>query len=331
MQEELKKLVESSQYKLVSKLGEGGFGVVYAAIKNTTGEEVALKVMDLREERQYRTFKSEIAMTPNHPNILQVNTHYVVKANGCRLGVMEMEKMEYDLMDYLLEEKTIRETEAREIFKRVCEAVACCHAHQIYHLDIKADNVLIAKNSKGQYRNVKLCDFGHAKSANEFRPNGRYGTPQYLPLEVFSKKYPVIAEKVDVWSLGVLLFTLLTGMFPFVINPQNNTIHCMALDIVKQYCVDDRCFRLLTWIFSEDPADRPHLDNILSHPWFTTGKEYSYTYPFGGCADQLHYYYNNNNSHPYDQPLADEKSKDSKKRVPKILSQFWKLKNRLSN
>src|SRR5690606_27259116 len=108
------------------------------------------------------------------------------------------------------------------------------------------------------------------KYACDFRANGNYGTPQYLPLEIFSKQYPVVAEKVDVWSLGVLLFTLLTGMFPFVINPNQNTIHCMDLDLVNQYCADDRCFQLLSWIFAEDPSDRPDLEEILSHPWLAT-------------------------------------------------------------
>ena len=333
MEDELKRLIENNQYRILRKLGEGGFGVVYAALKFSTGEEVALKVMDLRSDKLYKTFQNEVGTTPSHPNIISLDNFYLIKFRGHRFGIMEMEAMEIDLMDYLIDNGTLSEQEVRFIFRQVCEAIACCHQHQISHLDIKADNILLSRNNKGQYKNIKLCDFGHAKHISQFRSNAQFGTPQYLPLEIFSKKYPIIGEKVDVWSLGVLLFTLITGMFPFIINSDRNTIHCLDLSIINQYCDDQRCIQLLTSIFTEDPNERPDIFDILSHPWLVA-KEFNahnFSYPIDGCIEN--YYYNNNNQNNIDNNNKNQKNSrnENKKKMPKVFTQLLKLKNRISN
>lgn len=106
--------------------------------------------------------------------------------------------------------KKVSEGEAMPIFRQIVEAVAYCHRQGVYHRDIKSENVLIDK-----YRKIKIIDFGFSiKSAPSTKLTLFCGTPNYMSPEIILKR-DYIGGPSDTWALGVLLFVLTAGYFPF--------------------------------------------------------------------------------------------------------------------
>lgn len=143
----------------------------------------------------------------NHPNIVKL------------IQVIETEKttyliMEYaskgELFDYLVLNGRMKEKEAREKFRQIVSAVQYCHQKGIVHRDLKAENLLLDADL-----NIKIADFGFS---NEFTTGSKLdtycGSPPYAAPELFrGLKYD--GPEVDVWSLGVLLYTMVSGTLPF--------------------------------------------------------------------------------------------------------------------
>jgi len=234
-----------------------------------------LKVVSLNKRREIASFRKEVGILNrlSHANIIACNDSNEFSFQGNKYGVMEMEKLDMDLMDLIMSNKCIPEKVSRLVFKKVCSAVLHCHTQGIAHLDIKADNILVKLTEDGQVQDIKLCDFGFAINWCEFNHKTSFGTREYRPLECFTEEYSVEAEKVDIWSLGVLLFTLITGLYPFMIQEETNTIHSLGLSMLRDFSSDKNLEKLLGWIFSVDPADRPSISQIINHPWVTGTKE----------------------------------------------------------
>ena len=84
-------------------------------------------------------------------------------------------------------------------------------------------------------------------------------------MEYYSHSFPILAEKSDIWSLGVLLFTLIVGCFPFKYSEK--VIMSVGLDVIHDFISDQRCSLLLKELFSVDPNFRPSIAQIIDHPW----------------------------------------------------------------
>jgi calcium-dependent protein kinase len=118
-----------------------------------------------------------------------------------------------ELFDRIVEYKNFTEEKAAAILREVLQAVAYCHAHKIVHRDLKPENVLFDK--KGDDSMVKVIDFGNAhqmRTANE-RMTTKFGSVYYIAPEVL--KGQGYNEKCDIWSIGVIMFILLSGYPPF--------------------------------------------------------------------------------------------------------------------
>ena len=276
MQACLRKRVENNKYLVQEKLSEGGYGVIYSAINRTSNELVALKVISLNKKRELESFRREVNAlnSISHPNIVEFEDSFEFSFQGNKYGVMEMEKMDMDLMDLILNNISVPEKIARFVFSKICHAIAHIHTMGLSHLDIKADNILISLNEEGSIQDVKLCDFGFAMNWCDFKQKTCFGTRDYRPLESFTGEYTIDPEKVDIWSLGVVLFTLITGLYPFMMKEDGSqTIHSLGLSVLDDFGVDKSLKKLLAWIFSVDPSERPTISQILNHPWVTGVKE----------------------------------------------------------
>ena len=207
------------KYVQVQRLGEGGFGEVYQAVDTTLNRPVALKVPHqelLRDPGFAQQFYTEaqLAAQLDHPNIVRV--YSVGEYQGT--PYLEMELVEGHTLAELIKQKgRFTPEEALAIIEPVCEALAEAHRKDIVHRDIKPQNILI-RESDGR---VLVSDFGLAKAtqssfqASLSSSNVVVGTFRYMPPEQANRKLGEIGPRSDVYSLGVVLYEMLTGRVPF--------------------------------------------------------------------------------------------------------------------
>ena len=173
-----------------------------------------------------------------------------------------------DLLSFIVKNNGLGEAHAINLFRQICLGVKQCHDRNIAHLDLKPDNILC--DFKGD--RVFLCDFGNSYKFNncyDYVDIGRRGTVVYCAPEVkkCSKYNPV---KADIWSLGILLHTMVAGYFPRGQTQKdfekydNGEIN---LSFIQQQC-STYLFGLLNFILQPLPHMRPSIDDILNHPWF---------------------------------------------------------------
>lgn len=203
-------------YAIGSIIGQGTFGTVRHGTRKSDGTEWALKVMDQGSfsKSDIEGLVSEISIVKEieHENIVRVLECF---DDGTCNFVMVMELMEGgELLDRIMMRKTFTEKNAAEVFRDVSRALKYCHERNIAHRDVKPENLLLVSKDSEQ---VKLADFGFAKvRVAHDSLNTACGTPGYAAPELLTRnKNKNYTMKVDMWSLGVVLYILLCGFPPF--------------------------------------------------------------------------------------------------------------------
>ncbi|XP_059113070.1 sperm motility kinase X-like [Peromyscus eremicus] len=198
----------TTDYKMMMTLGQGQFSEVKLAFHIPTVSCVAVKI--LRNQKKYASLiNSEINIMKSlaHPNIIKL--FHVVQTRETTYLVME-HASEGDLLHHILELGSLEESEVQRLFTQIVHALKYCHDKFIIHRDIKANNILL--DHRG---NAKLCDFGlSTKVIPGQRLSGFCGTLNYCAPELFGKE-TYDGHTTDIWSLGVLLFFMVTGCLPF--------------------------------------------------------------------------------------------------------------------
>ena len=204
------------QLEILALLGQGGMGMVYKARQPQLDRIVALKVMraDLSRDPAFaeRFAREARALAKlNHPNIVSV---FDFGQSGGHCWIL-MEFVDGTNLRELLRTKTLAPREALGIVPKVCDALQYAHDEGIVHRDIKPENILLDKKGR-----VKIADFGLAKlvgkDASEFSLTATgmtLGTPRYMAPEQFDKPQEV-DHRADIYSLGVVLYEMLTGEVP---------------------------------------------------------------------------------------------------------------------
>ncbi len=207
--------------KIKKIIGEGTFGKVYLIQNNKTRQLYAMKIINkknLSEDNIKKTKRElDILTSISHPNIIKV--YKALEIEYAFLIIMEYIKTG-DLYDYIYKNKKLSNEESALIFYQVFSTIEFLHLNKIVHRDIKPENILILKNKK-----IKLIDFG---LCNYIKENNFLSTPcgslNYASPESYKgKKYD--GEKFDIWSLGILLFVMLTGYLPFEGNNIYNILN----------------------------------------------------------------------------------------------------------
>jgi serine/threonine protein kinase len=215
-------------YKIVSKLGQGGMATVYKAHELSLNRMVALKVLSsqLSEDKAYiKRFQREAqaAAQLNHPNIVQI--YAIGEEQGVHYFAMEYIKGK-SLADIRQEEGVLKPDDAVPIIRQVADALAEAHKAGLVHRDIKPSNIMI--DAAGR---PKVTDFGiaYVSYANtKLTRNGSIiGTPEYLSPEQCEGK--TVDQRSDIYSLGVTLYELLSGKTPY----EADTPVSMLMKIVK--------------------------------------------------------------------------------------------------
>ncbi|KAI9851118.1 MAG: hypothetical protein M1838_004453 [Thelocarpon superellum] len=255
-----KELWTVGNYSLGRLIGKGSFGKVYLATHNlTNGSKVVLKSANkddanlAREIHHHRQFL--------HPHIARLY-EVIVTENSVWLV------LEYcpgdELYNYLLRHGRLPVDKVQKIFTQLVGAVVYVHSMSCVHRDLKLENILLDKNE-----NVKLCDFGFTR---EYEGKASYlqtfcGTVCYSAPEMLKgEKYA--GEKVDVWSLGVILYALLTGELPFDEDDDNAT-KAKILGSEPRYTdhLPPEATALMQVLLSKRPLLRPSLAEVLAHPF----------------------------------------------------------------
>ena len=202
------------RYEITGELGRGAMGVVYKALDPTIGRTVALKTMrldvhGLDAQEMVRRFQNEAraAGVLNHPNIVTIYDA------GERDGIfyIAMEFIEGTTLHEVLAEKRVLATdEVLQLTRQICRGLDYAHSNGIVHRDIKPANIMITGNGT-----VKIMDFGIAKSGGQVTNTGQVlGTPNYMAPEQVKGRQ--LDGRSDLFSLGVILYEMLTGEKPFV-------------------------------------------------------------------------------------------------------------------
>ena len=203
-------------YKYGMVVGQGTFGTVRLSRRRSDNTEWALKIMDqnclTKEDVEGLISEIAIVKTIRHPNIVRVVECF---DDGTEKFVMVMELMQGgELLDRIITRKVYAEKHAALVIRDVARALAYCHARNIAHRDVKPENLLLVSEDS---ETVKLADFGFAKvRVAKDSLNTACGTPGYAAPELLTrKKKKNYTLKVDMWSVGVVLYILLCGFPPF--------------------------------------------------------------------------------------------------------------------
>lgn len=205
--------VLGDRYQVIKQLGSGGMSVVYQAMDLSSMQFVALKVLKdhfLQDEDFYARFRreGEAVSRLTHPNIVQF--YGVGEENGHPYIVMEYVEGE-TLKERIKREAPLKLTEALHIAEGICKALIYAHEQGIIHRDIKPHNVLLSKSGE-----VKVTDFGIARASSEAtitHTGSVLGSVHYFSPE--QARGGVVTEQSDIYSLGVVLYEMLTGELPF--------------------------------------------------------------------------------------------------------------------
>ncbi|PAA70535.1 hypothetical protein BOX15_Mlig008511g1 [Macrostomum lignano] len=209
----------------------------------------------------------------DHPNIVKL--YEVITAEKTLYLVMEYASGG-EVFDYLVAHGRMKEKEARVKFRQIVSSVQYCHQKHVVHRDLKAENLLLDADM-----NIKIADFGFS---NEYSPGQRLdtfcGSPPYAAPELFQgKKYE--GPEVDVWSLGVILYTLVSGSLPF--DGQN--LKELRERVLRgkyriPFYMSTDCEALLKRMLVLNPAKRHSLDAVMKDKWMNIGFEDSPLVPF---------------------------------------------------
>ncbi|XP_072028964.1 LOW QUALITY PROTEIN: phosphorylase b kinase gamma catalytic chain, skeletal muscle/heart isoform-like [Amphiura filiformis] len=280
--------VFSTKYLSQEMLGRGISSTVRKCTNRKTGIKFAVKIIDLEtglstddEAATREEYLNEVAIIkklstpPGHPNIIQLHdfietpTYFFLVFELCTGG---------ELFDHLTEVVTLSERKTRHIMKSILEAVEYIHSNNIAHRDLKPENILLDENL-----NVKISDFGMARVLQDGELLTELcGTPGYLSPEALKCNMEIdnvagYSKEVDLWALGVIMFTLLVGCPPFWHRRQVIMLrHIMegAYTFGPEWDdISDSPKDLISKLLVVDPAVRLTATQALDHRFFETSEQ----------------------------------------------------------
>ena len=253
------------QYVLHEALGAGAFSCVYRATKDNDTVSYALKVIlkstlihDGDTERLQREIDTMAFL--HHPNIVALHDFFSDQRNFylvldyCKGG---------DLAEYLIKNNgPLREQQAANIFQQIVSAINYIHKNGVAHRDLKPQNILITL-----WPNVKISDFGLCGFMEDTKMKTFCGTPCYTAPECINQvQYNGVYS--DVWSLGVILYEMVTGMHPWDVRNITKMVKQISqAQFTVPSTVTPACDELIKMILKVRPNERPTCEKILNHPW----------------------------------------------------------------
>ncbi|KAJ7140506.1 kinase-like domain-containing protein [Mycena crocata] len=284
-----------NSYDLSLELGKGSFATVYKALHMSSGQWVAVKVIHETKRQPQPNATSEAARSSREINIMETLRHPNIcllrevfwNANGSIDLVLELVEGG-DLLDFILKHNGLSEKMAKHLTFQLCQALSYIHGKGITHRDLKPENVLLTTDNPPI---VKVADFGLAKivdSATMLRT--MCGTPSYLAPEVVTQQNNSGYDSlVDSWSVGVIIFSMLTNTNPFIessVDDLRTRIAERLIDwtqlevLVYNSQLSEEGLNIIQLLLDFDPKQRLRLSAALQHPWFNGFRfDYPIDYP----------------------------------------------------
>ncbi|KAH0500283.1 Sperm motility kinase X [Microtus ochrogaster] len=260
----------TDHYVMLNTLGKGSFAEVKLACHLLTNMKVAVKILANGEESDGHNRKELTIMKElDHPYIIKL--FHIINSKDYTYMVLEF-AAHGSLVTHIEEGGPLQQTQAQHIFCQIVCAVHYCHDNDIAHRDIKLDNILL--DGKG---NIKLCDFGMAiRVRSGQRCKGFCGTIEYCAPELFyDTEYD--ARAVDIWSMAVVLYAMVTASFPFkartysdmkenMLNPTYEITYTLSENVLLLH--------LIVHLFTLNPEQRPTIYDIRQHHWIRDREEF---------------------------------------------------------
>ncbi|KAG5045133.1 CBL-interacting serine/threonine-protein kinase 5 isoform X1 [Glycine max] len=259
------------KYEMGRLLGKGTFAKVYYGKQISTGENVAIKVINkeqVRKEGMMEQIKREISVMRlvRHPNVVEIKE---VMATKTKIFFV-MEYVRGGELFAKISKGKLKEDLARKYFQQLISAVDYCHSRGVSHRDLKPENLLLDEDE-----NLKISDFGLSALPEQLRYDGllhtQCGTPAYVAPEVLRKK-GYDGSKADIWSCGVVLYVLLAGFLPFQhenLMTMYNKVLRAEFEFPPWFSPDSK--RLISKILVADPSKRTAISAIARVSWFRKG------------------------------------------------------------
>ena len=272
----------SDLYEMKEVIGKGKFGVVNLGIHKKTGQQVAIKILNKAniktlEDKELVRIEIGILKLCHHPNIVRLLDHL---ENNDYIYIVTEYIEGGTLGQYFKKKKfNFSERQATNIMSQIANGVKYLQQYGIVHRDLKPDNIMITQQN--EYGVIKIMDFGLSKivSPNERMVDG-YGTLSYVAPEVLLRT--PYNKEVDIWSLGVILFYMLSGKLPFRGRSEQEVAEKIVYDPLE-FDEDDWETRsqkvqdLIEGCLTKKAEDRITIDAFLNHPWFKKNKKQKYS------------------------------------------------------
>ncbi|KAG6917818.1 hypothetical protein DXG01_000878 [Tephrocybe rancida] len=270
-------------YDMFGELGKGSFAVVMKAFCRKSGEYVAVKmIQDARSvrspgdqagrpRREYFNREIDILEKLKHDNICELKEVFFQEESNEINLVLELVEGG-DLLDYILKKGGLSEPDTQHITYQLCDALAYIHSQNVTHRDLKPENVLLTKDNPPK---VKVADFGLAKFVDSLTMlRTMCGTPSYLAPEVVTQQNNEGYDSlVDSWSVGVIVFSMLTNSSPFIEGDGNQDVRTRVIErtidwsLLRNMNASPEAIDFIRRLMEQDPRNRMTLANSLEHPW----------------------------------------------------------------
>ncbi|CAG9854512.1 unnamed protein product [Phyllotreta striolata] len=274
-----------SIFEFKQEIGHGSFGLVVEAIEKSNSHHYAIKIvnkftrkrasrfqMSLRLDEIYREIK--ILKAVNHPNIVILHRVYETS----RKIYMVFELCHENLFDRFKTDNPFSDKVVRKITKQLVDAVYYLHKHDIVHRDIKMENILFTTNPDDPTDTyfIKLTDFGLSVKKLSTGIQGmlrdRVGTIIYMAPEILLEC--TYSELCDIWSVGVILYTMMYGKYPFTAS-NNKDLAAKIITHEPEFptkLLDLNCVNLMKAALVKDPVSRITASEMMKNPWLSDNK-----------------------------------------------------------
>ncbi|EMD33747.1 hypothetical protein CERSUDRAFT_125997 [Gelatoporia subvermispora B] len=268
-----------AEYQIDRELGKGSFATVMRAMHRATGKWFAVKVIQRSRLRSTdsQSFTREISILERlqHPNICQFKES-IMEAHTINL-VLEYVRGG-DLLDFILKHHGLPEPLAQHLTYQICDALSYIHDQGIAHRDLKPENILLTDENPPR---VKVADFGLAKAVDSLTMlRTMCGTPCYLaPEVVLQTRDEGYDHVVDSWSVGVIVFSMLTESSPFTDEDPNLQVKARILSrtvewgLLNERRVSSAAEHFVRRLLDYEPRSRLTLNAARDHPWLCMQKQ----------------------------------------------------------